>query len=73
LVGFEKRVRLDAFLKEHELYGFTVADFEPDRETFRASSGLATIRVTRFNRPKLPTTRLPARVAQIGALYEWRF
>ncbi len=33
LLGFETRMQLDAFLKEHEVYDFTAADFEQDRET----------------------------------------
>jgi len=35
LLGFATRVQVDAFLKEHEVYDFTVADFEQDRETLR--------------------------------------
>jgi hypothetical protein len=35
LLGFETRMRVDAFLKEHEVYDFTAADFEQDRETLR--------------------------------------
>ena len=33
LLGFETRMLVDAFLKEHEVYDFTAADFEQDRET----------------------------------------
>ena len=33
LLGFETRMQVDAFLKEHEVYDLTVADFEQDRET----------------------------------------
>jgi hypothetical protein len=33
LLGFETRFQVDAFLKEHEVYEVTVADFEQDRET----------------------------------------
>ena len=33
LLGFDTRMQLDAFLKEHEVYDFTAADFEQDRET----------------------------------------
>jgi hypothetical protein len=33
LLGFETRMQIDAFLKEHELYDFTAADFDQDRET----------------------------------------
>ena len=35
LLGFETRMQVDAFLKDHEIYDFTVADFEQDRETLR--------------------------------------
>jgi hypothetical protein len=35
LLGFETRMQVDAFLKEHEVYDFTLADFEKDRETLR--------------------------------------
>ena len=35
LLGFETRMQLDAFLKEHEVYDFTAADFEQDREMLR--------------------------------------
>jgi hypothetical protein len=35
LLGFQTRMQVDAFLKEHEIYDFTVADFEQDRETLR--------------------------------------
>ena len=35
LLGFERRMQVDAFLKEHEVYEFTAADFEQDRETLR--------------------------------------
>ena len=35
LLGFETLMQVDAFLKEHEIYDFTVADFEQDRETLR--------------------------------------
>src|SRR5437899_11817997 len=35
LLGFETRMQVDAFLKEHEVYDLTVADFEQDRETLR--------------------------------------
>ena len=35
LLGFETRTQVDAFLKEHEVYDFTVADFEQDCETLR--------------------------------------
>ena len=33
LLGFETRMQVDTFLKEHEVYDFTVEDFERDRET----------------------------------------
>ena len=35
LLGFETRMQVDDFLKEHEVYDFTAADFEQDRETLR--------------------------------------
>jgi hypothetical protein len=35
LLGFETGMQVDAFLKEHEVYDLTVADFEQDRETLR--------------------------------------
>ena len=35
LLGFETRMHVDAFLKEHQVYTFTAADFEQDRETLR--------------------------------------
>jgi uncharacterized protein UPF0175 len=35
LLGFQTRMQVDAFLKEHEIYDYTVADFEQDRETLR--------------------------------------
>src|SRR5437764_3484311 len=35
LLAFETRMQVDAFLKEHEVYDFTTADFEQDRETLR--------------------------------------
>ena len=35
LLGFETRMQVDAFLKEHEVYDFTLADFDQDRETLR--------------------------------------
>ena len=31
LLGFETRMEVDAFLKKHEVYDFTAADFEQDR------------------------------------------
>ena len=34
-LGFETRMQVDALLKEHEIFDFTVADFERDRETLR--------------------------------------
>jgi hypothetical protein len=36
LLGYETRMQVDAFLKEHEVYDFSVTDFEQDRETLRA-------------------------------------
>jgi hypothetical protein len=35
LLGFETRTQVDAFLREHEVYDYTGADFEQDRETLR--------------------------------------
>ena len=35
LLGFETRMQVDSFLKDHEVYDFTAADFEQDRETLR--------------------------------------
>ena len=35
LLGFETSMQVDGFLKEHEVYDFTVADFEQDCETLR--------------------------------------
>jgi hypothetical protein len=35
LLGFETRMQVDAFLKEHEIYDYTAVDFEQDRETLR--------------------------------------
>ncbi len=35
LLGFKTRMQVDAFLKEHEIYDYTAADFEHDRETLR--------------------------------------
>jgi predicted nucleic acid-binding protein len=35
LLGFQTRMQVDAFLKEHEVFDFTSADFEQDRETLR--------------------------------------
>ena len=32
LLGFETRIQLDAFLKDHEIYEYTASDFEHDRE-----------------------------------------
>jgi hypothetical protein len=35
LLAFETRMQVDDFLKEHEVYDFTAAHFEQDRETLR--------------------------------------
>ena len=35
---------MDAFLKEHEVYDFTAADFEQDRDTLFVSFGLERLR-----------------------------
>lgn len=42
LLGFETRMQVDAFLKKHEVYDITVADFEQDRETLRQIRGRET-------------------------------
>ena len=35
LLGFETRMQVDDFLKQHDVYDFTTEDFEQDRETLR--------------------------------------
>ena len=35
LPGFQTRMEVDAFLKEHEIFDYSAADFEQDRETLR--------------------------------------
>ena len=35
LLAFGTRMQVDAFSKEHEVYDFTAADFEQDRDTLR--------------------------------------
>jgi hypothetical protein len=35
LLGFETRMQLDAFLKDHQVYEYSLKDFEQDRETLR--------------------------------------
>ena len=35
LLVFETRMQVDAFLKEHEIFDYSAADFEQDRETLR--------------------------------------
>lgn len=35
LLGFATRMQVDEFLKEHEIYEFTLADFQHDRESLR--------------------------------------
>ena len=35
LLAFETRLQVDAFLKEHEIFDYSAADFEQDRETLR--------------------------------------
>ena len=35
LLGFETRMQVDTFLKEHDVYDLTAADFDQDRETLR--------------------------------------
>jgi hypothetical protein len=35
LLGFQTRMQIDAFLKEHEIFDYSASDFEQDRETLR--------------------------------------
>ena len=35
LLVFGTRMQVDAFLKEHEIFDYSAADFEQDRETLR--------------------------------------
>ena len=35
LLCFQTRLQVDSFLKKHEIYDYTAADFEQDRETLR--------------------------------------
>jgi hypothetical protein len=35
LLGIETRMQVDAFLNEHEIYDYSAAEFEQDRETLR--------------------------------------
>jgi len=35
LLGFETRIHLDAFLKDHGVFDYTASDFEQDREVLR--------------------------------------
>jgi hypothetical protein len=35
LLVFETQTQVDAFLKEHEIFDYSAADFEQDRETLR--------------------------------------
>jgi len=35
LFGFQTRMEVDAFLKKHEIFDYSAADFEQDRETLR--------------------------------------
>ena len=35
LLVFETQMQVDAFLKEHEIFDYSAADFEHDRETLR--------------------------------------
>jgi hypothetical protein len=35
LLGFETQMQVDSFLKEHEIFDYSAADFEQDRETLR--------------------------------------
>jgi hypothetical protein len=40
LLGFQTRMQVDAFLKEHEVYDYTTADFERDRANLRRSRAI---------------------------------
>ena len=35
LLRFETRIQVEAFLKEHEIFDYSAADFEEDRKTLR--------------------------------------
>ena len=35
LLGFETRIQLDSFLKDHEIYDYTASEFEHDCEVLR--------------------------------------
>jgi hypothetical protein len=35
MLHFETRMQVDAFLKDREIYDYTAADFEQDRDTLR--------------------------------------
>ena len=35
LLGFQTQMEVDAFLEEHEIFDYSAADFEQDRETLR--------------------------------------
>jgi Uncharacterised protein family (UPF0175) len=35
LLGFQTQMQVDGFLKEHEIFDYSAADFEQDRETLR--------------------------------------
>jgi len=35
LFGFQTRMEVDTFLKKHEIFDYSAADFEQDRETLR--------------------------------------
>jgi len=37
LLVFETRKKVDALLKEHEIFDYSAADFEQDRQTLRGS------------------------------------
>lgn len=43
LLGFQTRMDVDAFLKEHEIFDYSAAGFEQDRETLRELRMKATI------------------------------
>jgi hypothetical protein len=35
VLGFQTRTEVDAFLREHEIFDYSAADFEQDRKTLR--------------------------------------
>jgi Uncharacterised protein family (UPF0175) len=59
LLGFETRMQVDHFLKEHEVYDFTVEDFKQDCETLRQvrarELGVESVPVRSSRRCKMPS------------------